>query len=193
MTIPAGFGQINWLLTGASLPTGAQVTMGIDVSGTTDSPADVAAFAITQWDDHFAPSIVDGYTLSGCLVKFGPEATGPSATVGTTVGGEAPGLPATPNCAYLAQKLTAFGGKAGKGRMYIPGVPEPQMDGAGNLDGTWRANLQTALNLSLAAFDTANVPWVLLHQAGSPLSVPTPITSITVASRIATQRQRLRR
>lgn len=193
MTIPNGFAQINWILSGSSLPTGAQVTMGVDVSGNPGTPEDLANFAINQWDTYFAPSIVDGYVLTACLVKFGPDATGPSALVGTTVNGEAPGDPAPPNLAYLVRKNTAFGGRAGRGRMYIPGVPEEQVTGAGVLDGTWRANLEASLELSRADFDGVAYPWVLLHQPGSPISSPTPITSVSVQSVCATQRQRLRR
>jgi len=193
MTIPIGYAQINWICSGANLPTGAQFTLGVDISGYAGSPADLGAIAIIEYDDHIAPSVVDGCGISGVLVKFGPDATGPSALVSGNVNGEAAGTPSPPQVSYLALKHTALGGRAGRGRMYIPGVPEAQVGGSGVLEGTWRANLETGLNTVLAELALAGAEPVVLHQPGSPLLVPTPITSMTVSTRVATQRQRLRR
>ena len=193
MTIPVGYGQINWKMGGSALPTGAEVTMGIDISAALITQAEVANLAIEGWDAEIAPWISDGFELTSVLVKYGPDATGPSIEIGASVNGEHAGVGAPPNVAYLLKKITADGGRAGRGRLYVPGVPEAQVDSAGLLTSTVRNGLDAGWEAFAAAFVAEAIGFVVLHQDGSPISTPSPITSLVVDNRVATQRQRLRR
>lgn len=103
--------------------------------------------------------------------------------------------PALPqNCAFLVKKRTAFGGRQNRGRMYIPGCPQESVDASGVLTAGKVASIAGKLNTWLDAInghahvDTA----VVLHGPGTFSPTPTPITSLTVDARIATQRRRLR-
>lgn len=190
--IPSGFAQINWKFAGTSAPNGAEVTLGVDISSYTGTPADAAGDAIAAYNsavDSIMPATV---TLASVLVKFGPNATGPSAEVTSGNAGSGGGASTSPNVAWLVHKNTALGGRAGRGRMYWPGVQESEVDPSGNLTTAFQTGAQTAMNNFLAALATDLLIPVVLHGAASPLSAPTTITGLTVDGRAATQRRRLR-
>lgn len=191
--IPTGFAQINWQFTGDSCPTGAETTLGVDLGSFTDPPDDLAVVAGNLWETHINPQIVTTCTLSGVLVKYGPNATGPSAQITTAHVGNLAAAGAAPNTTYLVRKVTALGGRAGSGRMYVPGVTEDDVDPDGTVTPAMVTLLQSNFDDLWDALDVGGFTPVLLHSAGSPLSTPTPITSLRVDARVATQRRRLRR
>lgn len=191
--IPDGFGQINWIFGGDAAPTGAQVTLAYEVPSGGGGPDDEAEFFFALWRDEVLPAQSSAITLEGVLVKHGPNATGPSGTFTGTEDGGASELAAPPNVALLVQKRTGFGGRTGRGRMFIPGIPEGQIDSSGNISEGVRADFETRLGELHAGMVVASAPPVLLHGSSGPLSLPFPITQLTVAGRTATQRQRLRR
>lgn len=193
MEIPANYAQINLKFGGTLYPSGAQITYGVDATGF-DEPAVIADLAGDAWSSaNLAPRMTDGCDLQSILVKIGPTATGPSAEVGYVILGTGAGDGAPPNTAILVRKVTPQGGRAGRGRFYFPGVSELDAQGGGNLDPEERSNLQDVLDDVLEKHSVAEIPWVLLHGAGSPISIPTVITSLQVDGRLATQRRRLRR
>ena len=190
--IPSGYAQINWKFTGTSCPNGAEVTLGVDVSSYGGTPAAAAGDAISAYNttvDAITPATV---TLSSVLVKFGPNATGPSAEVSSGNAGSGGGASASPNVAWLVHKQTAQGGRAGRGRMYWPGVQESEVDPSGVLSTAFVTGAQTAMNNFLSALATDLLIPVVLHGATSPLSTPTTILTLSVDGRAATQRRRLR-
>lgn len=195
MEIPATYGQANFIFTGADLPTGAEITLGFDHSGSGLTTPVLAAEAI--FDAWVAAGMNATYANTVSLVrvdvKFGPNNVGPSGSDSGLSTGQAGGGADSPNTALLVRKNTAFGGRAGRGRFYIPGVPQSYINGDGTLLSTPRANCQTALDAFESELNTRLLPPVLLHAAGSPINSPTPITSFTVDGRVATQRRRLRR
>jgi hypothetical protein len=193
MTIPVGYAQVNLFFDGTSAPEGAQVTLGLDIgsySGTADELAEAVG---DEWVAHLMGALASTLHLNGVAAKFGPDATGPTGYVPFDVAGGSAGVGAPPNLAYLIHKRTALGGRAGRGRMYIPGVTESNVDPSGNLEGTTAADLTGLMETFRSVLDLAGVPPVILHQPGSPLVTPTPITEFAAASRAATQRQRMRR
>lgn len=142
-----------------------------------------------------------------------------SYTSGTEDGGGNTSLGMPPNVAYLVEKRTSLGGRRGVGRMYVPGVPETNVDDAGNIVGTSLSGINTQLTEMLAgllgaatgSYTGLAVTPVLLHSNSStttrttaPGSVtitrtegaaggsPTPITQLQLDPKVATQRRRLR-
>ena len=190
--IPSGFAQINWKFTGTSAPRGAEVTLGVNISSFAGSAADAAAAAITAYNDNVDPITPATVTLASVLVKFGPNATGPSAEVPSGNAGSGGGASASPNVAWLVHKVTALGGRAGRGRMYWPGVQESEVDPSGTLSSAFVTGAQTAMDGFLADLGTALLIPVVLHSETSPLSAPTTITELTVDGVAATQRRRMR-
>lgn len=193
MPIPGGYGQINYRITGSPLPTGAEVTLGVDVQAYTLAPDDLAEDAFGWWGTHVMPNLTNHVQLEEVRVKYGPDATGPSgAFTGSSVGGQ--GLETVPpNTAALVTKQTALGGRAGRGRMFIPGIPETKVSEAGVLDTEYQGNFQDDLDAMVTAMTAGNLGLVVLHQPGSPLTTPTPITRLFLEGSVATQRLRLRR
>jgi hypothetical protein len=191
--IPSGYAQINWQFTGTSCPLGADVTLGVDVSSYAGTAQDAANDARDIWVAEMLPQQVSTVTLSNTHVKFGPNATGPAADAGSSNvgGGGNPGI--APQVAALVHKTTLFGGHAGRGRMFVPGLMESDVNNAGVLDsgtlGAWQGNVDSLLS-ELA---TALLIPVVLHSAASPLSTPSTITSLDVDTKVSTQRRRLRR
>ena len=125
MIIPDGTAQANLLFTGSGVPTGAQITLGLSVDTFVGTPTDAAAVVIDAWDDsNIENQLVNQVALTGVLVKFGPNATGPAAQVSANIPGASTQDGVTPNVSVLVQKNTGLGGRSGRGRFYIPGLPE---------------------------------------------------------------------
>lgn len=193
MTIPDGFAQVNFHFEGAGLFYPAECTIGLDVTASSDSPEEIAEILADAWEAEINPSLTNVVTLTEVTVKFGPDVTGPSGSWSGAHQGNVSTSGASPAVTYLVKKGTAFGGRAGRGRMYVPGVPEAQVGSDGDLDDTWVANMTTGFSDWAAVAVANNLGLVLLHQPGSPLATPTPITSLQVDGRVATQRRRNRR
>lgn len=191
--IPNGFAQANFKYTGDGLLTGGENTLGLDVQASAGTPLTIAEDLSVLWESFWAPSITSTVVLSSVLVKFGPDATGPSAEFPCNIPGEVGGAAASSAVCYLGKKITSLGGRAGRGRLYIPGVPESEVGPQGDLDDTWVGNFNTAMAGFMAGLNSADLPPVLLHGADSPLSVPTLIQQIVIDGMVATQRRRQRR
>ena len=194
MEIPTGYAQANLRFTGTGYPTGAEITLGLDVSTYASTPDDAALDVAQSWNtvglDAMVPASV---TLSEVAVKYGPTATGPTGIWTGTITGTRSGEQLQPGTAILVRKITALGGKAGRGRFFHPGAIEEDTTAAGLLTSTPLAAWQSAVSDWLTTLQAADLSPVVLHGAGSPLSTPTPITSFQVDGKVATQRRRLRR
>lgn len=193
MTIPVGFAQATHFFTGNPVPLGAAITYGVDLGGASPTPESVAEDLHGALATTVMGRLPQSLFLQSTLVKFGPDATGPSGTFSTAVGGSLAGDVAPPNVTWLVRKNTALGGRAGRGRLYLPGVPEELIDNGGVISATDVTAMQTEWDDFLIAVGAANLNMVVLHQPGSPLITPTPITSLQVEGRVATQRTRLRK
>lgn len=191
MTIPSGSGQVTWVheVTGASRR--AFVTCGVDVTAFGGDATAAATALGLAWATNVMPILSSLVGLIETRVKFGPDDTGPTGVItGITWGGDSRQSGA-PNSAALVNKNTAVGGRRGRGRMYIPGVPEAEVDQAGFLSSGWLSNLQAAVDGLQADMVTALLDPVLLH-SGDGAPIPYPITSFTAQGLTATQRRRLR-
>lgn len=193
MAIPSGYAQANFHFEGAGLFYPAECTLGLDVSLSSDDPESIAAWLAAAWEAEINPSLTNVVTLTQVRVKFGPDATGPSGDWNGANQGNVSTTGTSSQVTYLVKKGTAFGGRAGRGRMYVPGVPEAQVGSDGDLDDTWVANMTAGFGDFAAVLVANDVTPVVLHGPGSPLGSPTPITSFAVDGRVATQRRRNRR
>lgn len=189
MTIPSGFAQCNLRFGGIAAPLGSEVVLGINQPDFGPGPIDVAEVVADHWVSDILPLQSSALVLQSVLCKFGPDVDGPSAefTVGTAGGAAATTVP--PNVALLVRKNTASGGRKNRGRMFVPGIVEGNVDQSGDMDGTVLGNWQTALDDFLDGLDTAQHTMVLLHGDDTD---PTTVTSLTAQVRVATQRRRLR-
>lgn len=200
VTIPVGFGQLTIPFTLTGDAEEMVCTLGFDDDGTS-TPNTIATTLQTQLfaeDSWAASSLAVGYTVGPCRVVVNRTLGTFEGQAGTSRAGTNAGLPVpSQNVAVLVRKITARGGRAGRGRLFLPGL---QL-GEGNVTATgvilqslvdsWTADF----NSFLAACTTVGFPLVLLHQdpeVGPPLP-PDPITGFAVQPVVATQRTRLRR
>ena len=190
MRIPTNFLQANLVFTGSIVPLGAEVTLGFRHSGFTGDPVDAAEAIYTAFTTPVSTWATADLNFDRVRVKYGPNATGPSAEFAASSTGGQSGDAVSPQCSILVRKSTATGGRQGRGRSYLPGMPESKVGGGGALDGTFRSDVQDDLDTAIAELDLLGLNFVLLH---GDLDAPTDITAWSVDLRIATQRRRNRR
>jgi hypothetical protein len=193
MLIPVNYAQANFFFGGASLPLGAECTLGLDVATEGDTPNLLAENLWDSWRDFILPQQSSEVSLTGCTVKFGPTLTGPTGVFLQSAPGLLANQSVAPNTSYLITKSTAAGGRAGRGRMFVPGCQETEVTSGGVVAPARQSALNTALEAFRGELISEGHPAVLLHGEDSPLTVPNPITGFDCQSLVATQRRRLRR
>jgi hypothetical protein len=116
-----------------------------------------------------------------------------SESTATTVGTVSAMAPPPNNCAVLVKKLTNFGGRRNRGRMFLPpcGVNEGEVDSAGIILPARLAILQGQVNVLREQLEAADYGPYLFHSSG-PTATATLISALSVQGQIATQRKRMR-
>lgn len=207
LVIPPGFAQIALVFRLAGDAEPMVTTFGVDLDPTDTNASEALRRISIVWQTVPALSTVmsNQYRLINLRAAIGQDGGPPvQAELAADIPGGATSAPLPQNCAILVRKRSALAGREGRGRMYIPGHPETQVDAAGVLDSTANADLSLRWPQFLTRLaappgaengNTLPCPMVLLHtspQLGLT-PPPTPVTSLTHDSRIATQRRRLRR
>lgn len=192
--IPSDYAQVNLMFTGLAAPLGAQITFGVQ-NAESLWPETIGERVLTLWegaelDDRQSSAI----SLTGCLVKVGPNATGAQALVSANIPGKGNAESAPPNVAAIIRKQTQFGGRKGRGRLYMPGIAEANITSTGTMSGTPLTAMQTSWSTFLTGLLEEDIPMVLLHsEQDGGLTPPYVVSSLLVESRIGTQRRRNRR
>lgn len=192
MAIPAGFASVLIPLHHSLMSRSAAITFGVDVSASTGTHVATCNEVLTSFSNTFGAVLDFNVTAGPAHLGFGQDDGSVIQEVGTnpwTLGVTQVSTP--PAIAVLVRKSTATGGKRGRGRFYLPWcLATTSVDEAGNVSSAALTNLQTKASAFLAdlAAGPSPQPMVLLHQVGS--STPSPVTSLTVAGQVATQRRR---
>lgn len=201
LIIPPGFAQAvyEFSLDGDQQPM--VTTVGVDSSGAGGNFVDLANSLQAGFNQTFRAQIPSVYHLERVTLYVGQDGGAPTIFDSTGVrsnGGKA--FPAIPqNSCWLIRKRTTLGGRRGRGRFYMPGVAEAQVNNIGQIEAAERAAAQTAVNNWYSTFSAPSVgmphlPYVLHRSEGFGVEPPpTLITNFVVDAMIATQRQRLRR
>lgn len=192
LVIPDGFGQAAYRFSLTGDPEVMISTIGVLWEGIGGDPQDTAESMRDQFMSVFSGAdIIAGWSFLGVSLKAqsGGGLPGVFEAPANVVGTAAIGAPPN-NVSTLVKKITALGGRSGRGRMFLPpfNLNETSVANNGMITGAVLATMQTGIN---AAFWAANR--VLLHDSATPGSPdPTPITSLIVDPQVATQRRRLR-
>lgn len=187
--IPSGYSQVNLVFVGDNLPTGAEVTFGVDNNGAIPDLVCSGVFDALSASTLMS-NFVDDCAIVTIRAKNGPNADGPFSEISVNMPGGIASAGATPNVAALFKKNTDLGGRKGQGRCFWPGVSEALVGSDGTLDSTLRAAIQTDANSLLSGLVSETLPMVLLH---NDATTPSPVIGFTIQSVAATQRRRLRR
>lgn len=203
LVIPSGFAHCSVQISNSGDPDPWYVTWGVAV---VEDP-DVAKIGYRQahsLEETFGAEMPTSCRITGCNVKLGTGVdTDPITQFVSYPGTVSAGGPKLPqNCALLVDKYTESGGKANRGRFFLPGVVnEAGCSDVGVIDGADVLNFQTLASALLVRLndlapsdpqDGDFTPMVILHNADSPETVPTLVTRLSVQNRISTQRRRLR-
>jgi len=190
--IPIGFAEVHlhFRLTGD--PEEMISSFGIQLAETADIAAVLSSIDLGAAE--LAPSITNQYEIGPHSVVVGAvEGDFEVVTTGDPVVGSGLGDATPQNTAYLARKLTFTPGRRGRGRMYIPGVPEGVVNGVGVVDSASLALLNAELAAMQALIqDTDNVVAFVLFHESAPFT-PSTILGFQAQAMVATQRRRLRR
>ena len=205
LIIPPGFAQAVYVFEWTGDSEEMVITMGHDVSdaaGDYQQAADVLYGNLAS--SGLVTALADVVGFIGVNLYVGQDG-GPTLVYesfpGTTQG-TADGTALPSNTAYLIRKRTGAAGRRGRGRVYVPGCGEGQVDNLGMVDATHLGVLQDAAdtwwgycNVDPEVPGLPLLPMVILHRSeGAGVEpAPTPITSLQVDNMVATQRQRLRR
>lgn len=195
MVIPATYAQLTYEFGGAGLPTGAQVTCGLNTQLWEGTPDEAALAARLELDDaNIVESLSNVVRLVRTTVRFGPEPLGPTGVdTGQILGGIANPYD-TPAVSFLVKKTTGIGGKTARGRWYWPGIPDAQTENAGVMAAAFQTDMQTKFTGWLTSMQGLGLIPVILHQQPSSSDEPPyPIIGMTVERALATQRRRQRR
>lgn len=199
LVIPVGYGEILHSLAYSGDPQPMAVTYGVAAPGGPFTLQDMVDDCATAFVTNVLPELSDVVSLVQTELKFRttalPAPLDLAVSTNTGTGGE--GAAATPqNCAYLCHKRGSVAGRGGRGRFYLPGLLESDVDHVGTVASGKVTSLNTALSGFLADLTGgANVDgMVVLHQDPGAYSAdaPAPVTVLTVDAKIATQRRRLR-
>lgn len=190
--IPPGFAEVVNVFDIAGPAGPALVVFGVDPATETD-PTVIASDIGPMWDTTVGPlkAMHSSVTLTEVRVTLGQDGGPPTVGAATfSLQGDVAGNGMTPQVTYLIKKVTGFGGRAFRGRMYWPGVQEEAISDSGSISATLDAALLAAADEFLDTLDTGGYPMVLLHTDG--LIAPTPVTALIPDGRVATQRRRVR-
>jgi len=190
-TIPDTFALISVPLAPNFQTRTSFVTFGVANQAALATPPDIAEAVWPAWNDNMA-SRIDTDVLMGPIHVQQGTGSGINSGDGTSDGAGTSSLDACPpNCALLIQKFTGLGGKANRGRMYLPfAVDQTGVSQGGVVEGAVVDATTDAFNGLIADLAAADLPMVILH-AGAGL--PAEVISGTCESLLATQRRRLGR
>lgn len=198
--IPVGFANCRYLFTCVGVDHITGFSMGMNWTGLTDTELADAA------DTLFTEDVLDGGSGMGTAWTY----IGLELTIGALTGADrkferAASVTGTlststipPNCAGLVRKRTDFAGRNMRGRVFFPPCMlfDADIDAAGSMSGalaTSHTILWEAYRVDMAA---ADAELHLIHQYDPEVTsdpvAPTPIVQLTMQSKLATQRRRLR-
>jgi hypothetical protein len=197
-----GFATCSYELKHTLMTRSAFLTFGVDPSGTDPNAIAVSLASAFAGTGSLFSCIDNGVTLQNTRVSLGTDGgadivgASPTVVACTKSLGSLP-----PNSAALVHKVTARGGRRGRGRMYIPWcISSGTVSEAGTLVAADITAIQNAVDAWRTALNGLSLPLVLLHRPSLPEVVPPTIpgppdvvTSMRVDPLVATQRRRLGR
>ena len=195
LTIPPGFGSAA-LVFSDNLGTAPFVTtIGVDLSGVGGDYVVAANSIMLNYADAFKAVTHSSLVLQRCQLAVGQD--GPGGSVDSDLEAIAMTSTGAPNAlamSVIARKTTGELGRAGRGRMFLPGVC---LSSGINADGSLTSGYRVIVADAMAEFVNllvndilAPTPPVLLH-APPVEAAPTPITALVPAPLVGWIRGRI--
>lgn len=187
--IPPGFMQTNFTFANPGAEGEVFITPAWEISGGV-TEADLEDMC-TAWTLSVQTQLSSLTTFLGITAYVGNDGADPSIVeffLDAPVAGGDGSIAAPINTAWLVRKSTGAAGRRNRGRLYLPGVTAGDL----NDDATIAPAKYTAFASELDQWFTSHGiegGMVILHN--NELA-PTPVTSLSLDEKVATQRGRLR-
>lgn len=192
--IPVGEGQVAVHLRNAASSKDCVWTMGY-VNPTDEPPENTAsgfagslnAAGCPYQASKMGTDWVFLKVVATLMTSTGPLSGEYSAAIVGTLSQDTPSL----NLSMLAKKITARGGRSGRGRAYLPivGIDESDIDSMGYIGPSVYSAQKALWDTWLPSLDSVDIVPVLHHEAGG---AGDPIRSFILEDQCATQRRRMR-
>jgi hypothetical protein len=195
--IPEGFGAAQLVFGVVGDSRTPEITFGI-TDDTSVTPDAIATLIRTEWIANFVPaSLATTSSLNKVMVTVNRGGDLLDGLDGNVSAGTASFNAVSLAVAMLLRKTTGMGGRANRGRCYLPNgyLGELSVDQAGVVDPTLVGATTTRWGDFIGALNDDNIQMVLLHSAISPAvpGAPTPVTGGFCETMVATQRRRQRK
>lgn len=196
--VPPGFAEVSLGFTRSGDPEPMYNVWGVDLN---DLPPEEYGDLGPDFGNAFMAACVeaidDSIVLTNIKVRIGNDGDPFVFEFAANIPGTDSYSIVPQNTAILVRKLSALGGRKGRGRAFLPWVSETSVSDAGVLTPTyvtaWQANMDDFITNRLDSAGTGlsvDLGLVILH---NDATVPTPVTNLIVDPMVATQRRRLRR
>jgi len=191
--IPPGFAEVWTQYVLSTDPEPMYTSLGVDLAvgvGATQTDADALLGAVRT---SIVALITNNYVLGPGHVIFGQDG-GDIRIDGSLANltGTGTGSASSQNTALLVRKLTALGGRRNRGRLFMPGINEANVDPNGQITaGTFGGYVTGWNNVRTAIIALAQADDVVVFHDTAPFT-PTVVTALTAQQTVATQRRRLR-
>lgn len=190
--IPSGYGALQVVFSLSGMTRRMSIMIGLDFTATaTQVMADALHTAFrTAW----GARLPTAYTFRGGTLYVG-NGTGSPASFNTSTavaGSNVNTLLFPPNVTHVCNVNTALSGRKGKGRLYIPGLKEGEVDNTGVISGAALTTYNTslaALKSGLEGVTGVGNLYLLSHDSSA---TPQQVTSLTMRAKVGTQVNRVR-
>ena len=190
MPVPSGFGLVSYVFAGEGAgPGGAMVTLGVD-HAFDESPTDLATELAVAYQANIHPLLSSAVQHVETRLRIGTPEGEVVQSVFSAFDGGGTGQNLPPNCAWPVTKYSAFGGRANRGRWFLPGVNEPQVDSTGTISSGAVEDMSEGLIAFLSDLAAADFTPVIFH-SDTELT-PTVILAMLSGNKIYTRGTRLR-
>lgn len=191
--IPPGFAEMWAQFNVPGDPEPMFISCGFDVAAGETPTLAITNSIMAIWDTNFDNVLSSSYTVGPGHIVWGNDGGDIRIdATNTPQQGDIATVASPQNAAILCRKLTAAGGRRGRGRFYVPGIPRDKVNEIGTIDGTHLSNFNSALDdIFSTLIAHAVVDALVLFHESAP-HTPTAITDLVAVSPLATQRRRLR-
>ena len=139
----------------SGLPGANVLHMQHSAGALTQAEVDDAALQVAvAWAANVMPSLTSNVELLQVVVTDVSSLTGPQGSAVSGINGSSVSSPLPPNVATCVTIRTGLRSRSGRGRVYLPGVGEDKVDGAGVITPAYRSGIEAGfadLDADLAA------------------------------------------
>ena len=190
MPVPPGHALLSFIFSGPGAgPGGCVTTMGVS-HVVTEAPLDFATEMYDAFRDTVLTHLSSAVQLDECRVRYGTAEGEIVISYYESVAGSVGGDSEPPNLCWPVVKYTELGGRANRGRMFIPGLYTSAVEPTGAISSAALVTMNIELQDWIEAMETHDAFPVLFHFETE--DAPTAIVSLLCSNLAYSRGTRLR-